>query len=520
MREAIEEAIIHKSRAILNDQRIAAATKRKYAERFTKRTGALAGNPSIILPRWWSFHPHFDPTYCIKHASYLARVIWKNLQAGTYTPVPAVQFDIPKKDGSMRQIMGFAIPDAAVANIFHRAITRRNLNLFSKNSFAYRPDQNVFDAILHLRRSMGHPKSYIIQYDFKKYFDTIDHAYLLNLVDDRNLFLITRAERTAIRAFLSHSYSHVNDYPQRDFTVRAQGVPQGSSLSLFLSNAAAHELDLLLERQDGTFARFADDVVAIAHSYSAARSIALQFREHCKRSGVEINYEKSPGILLLDQGPAGDTRTFFLDRDDGGRVDPIGEFDFLGHNLSPEGITLSTGAIKKIKRRISEIIYKHLFLHRRSAPHLFDHSRVGAGFYDWDLVTCLNEIRRYLYGGLRESQVSAFLEQEGKLPFVRGLLAFYPLITNPSKLRELDGWLVNILDRAIRERRKVLFGFGILQPGVTRETIISGDWYNYPSILNDTTLPSFVRGWRAARRYYLKYGLRNIHPPSYYSLLY
>lgn len=408
MLDAIEDAIVRKARAILNDQSVSTATNKKYAQRFTTRTGAMAGSPAIITPRWWSFHPHFDPVYCIKHRRFLARTIWEKLQTSSYDPIPAVQFDIPKKDGSFRQIMAFSIPDAAVSNVFHRTITRRNINLFSKHSFAYRPDQNVFDAILHLNRSMGHPKSYIVQYDFKKYFDSIDHGYLTELIGDRSLFLITRAERVAIKAFLSHSYSHVNTYPQRDFTIRAQGVPQGSSLSLFLSNAAAHELDLSLERQNGTFARFADDVVAIAHSYSAARSIALQFRQHCTRAGIEINYEKSPGIKLLDQGSAGDIRTFFLDRDDGGRIDTINEFDYLGHNLSSDGITLASGGVKKIKRRISEIIYKHLFLHRRSAPNLIDPARIGSGYYDWDLATCINEIRKYLYGGLRESQVKSF----------------------------------------------------------------------------------------------------------------
>lgn len=520
MRETIREAIVHKARAILKDQQIARATKVKYARRFTTRTGSLAGQPVMIDPRWWSFHPHFDPRYCIKHADYLSRVIWQKLVANDYDPVPAVQFDVPKKDGSTRAIMGFAIPDAAIANVFHRSITRRNLNLFSSHSFAYRPDQNVFDAILHLNRSLDHPKSYVIQYDFRKYFDTIKHDYIEKLIDDRELFLLTRAERIAIRAFLSHRYAHVNDYPTRDFTVRAKGVPQGCSLSLFLSNAAAHELDLALERQNGTFARFADDVVAVAHSYTDARNIALQFRAHCARSGVAINYEKSPGIKLLDKGKEGDLRTFFIDKDDGGEIELIREFDYLGHNLSPQGVSLSNGAVKKIKRRISEIIYKHLFLYRRSQPNLFDPARVGPGYFDWDLVTCINEIRRYLYGGLRESQITPFLAGEGKLPFVRGLLAFYPLITEPTLLIELDGWLLNVVERAMRERRKVLQGFGVVQNAITRDQLLEGNWYNYPLILNDVRLPSFVRGWRAARRYYLRYGLKNIEPPSYYSLLY
>jgi hypothetical protein len=40
VREAIEEAIIRKSKAILADQRASKATKLKYARRFTKRTGS------------------------------------------------------------------------------------------------------------------------------------------------------------------------------------------------------------------------------------------------------------------------------------------------------------------------------------------------------------------------------------------------------------------------------------------------------------------------------------------------
>ena len=444
MREAIEEAIVRKARAVLRDQRIKDATKLKQAERYTKRTGQAAGAPVLQEPRWWKFHPHFNPRYCIKHSRFLSRVIWNKLQDGTYEPTTAVQFDLPKPDGSLRHIMAFSIPDAAVANVFHRSITSRNLNLFSSYSYAYRPDKNVFDAILHLKRSLSHPKSYLIQYGFSKYFDTIDHGYIEKLVGNRDLFLLTSAERTAIGAFLRHKFAHVNDYPKQTWELRKRGVPQGCSLSLFLSNAAAHDLDLALERQNGTFARFADDVVAVAHSYTDARNIALQFRAHCKVAGIRINYKKSPGILLFDNGIERDQRTFFIDHDDGGDIATIDGFEYLGHRLCASGVTISTRAVKRIKRRISEVVYKHLFLYRRGPAGMLNSARVGAGFFDWDLVTCLNEIRRYLYGGLGEAQVSGFLANDEKLPFVRGLMAFYPLVTDPAPLIALDGWLENI----------------------------------------------------------------------------
>lgn len=157
MQELIEEAIFHKAKSVLRGQSIEFKSKLKYADKYYKRTGSVAALPSNDDPSWWQYHPHFDPKYCISHTKFLSRVIWNRLQEGNYQPVPAIQFDVPKPDGSHREIMAFAIPDAAVANVVHRKATNRNINLFSSYSFAYRPDKEIFDAILHIIRSLLGP---------------------------------------------------------------------------------------------------------------------------------------------------------------------------------------------------------------------------------------------------------------------------------------------------------------------------------------------------------------------------
>jgi RNA-directed DNA polymerase len=519
VRELIQLAIVRKAKGVLRKQRIEAARNRKFAFRFTRRTGIPAGTPANSDPVWWGYHPHFDPRYCISHAGYLSRTIWKKLQDGSYKPTPALQFDIEKPDGSTRQVMAFTIPDAALSNVLHRNITQRNINQFSAYSFAYRPDKNVFDAILHLNRSLTSPKSYIIQYDFSKYFDTIDHAYLENILFKRNQFLLSRAECTAIRAFLTHRYQTFANYPSRVYVERSSGVPQGSSISLFLSNAAAHDLDLCLERQNGTFVRFADDVVAITHSYRDALNVAAQFRSHCRDAGLKINYEKSPGIRLFGGGPEREAREFTVDIDDGSTLKTINHIDYLGHMVDAQGIGLPQKTLRRIKRRITEIVYKHLFLHRRGAGGSLNRNRVGSGFVDWDLVTCLNEIRNYMYGGLSEVHIANFLEDHTRLPHVRGLMAFLPLVSSIHQMRELDGWLCNIVMRAQRERAKVAAAFGLTIPRLSKTQIISGDWYAFPSLTQTTSLPSFVRSWRASRKFYHRYGLSRIKAPPYYSLM-
>ncbi|MGB3844983.1 MAG: reverse transcriptase domain-containing protein [Sphingopyxis sp.] len=516
MEAELREEIEVKARAVLAKQRSTQRRSIRYGQRFENRTGIAPIRSPHTSPAHWSFHPQFDPIHCIRHSKYIARNIWRKIDAGEYEPIPAVQFDIPKPGGGTRPIMSFSIPDSALANLLHRRLTKRNSRLFSGYSYAYRQDRNVFDAVLLLQRSLSNSKTYIIQYDFRAFFDSISQDYLRKIVSDKDSFIISEAERKVIFSFLSHRSASFDRYPHADFIHRDKGVPQGSSLSLFLANAAAHELDLALERQNGTFVRFADDVVAVTHSYADAARVAAQFRLHCRAAGLEINYEKSPGIKYFDIGPSLDPRSLFIDHDDAGNLETIDKFDFLGHSFSQHGTGLSEKSVKRIKRRISKIVYIHLLLYPRRGQ--FNPNRLSQTAYDWDLVTCLNEIRRYMYGGLFESEIFAFLTLGTKLRAVRGLMAFYPMVTDSRDLVALDGWLLNVVRRALRERRRLLQAAGYNVPLVSNAGLISGSWYNEPTIQNECKMPSFVMGWRAARKFYLRFGLNEIRAPSYYSI--
>ncbi|HEV2651555.1 MAG TPA: reverse transcriptase domain-containing protein [Rhizomicrobium sp.] len=437
---------------------------------------------------------------------------------GAYKPEPAVHYKIAKENGGIRDIMVFAIPDAAVATLFHKRITERNLNLLSANCFSYRPDRNIFDAVLQVKSALSDRKVYVVQYDFSKYFDSIHHSYIQKIVNDRNSFIITTAERAVITSLLTHRYATRDAYTKKDFTIRTMGVPQGCSLSLVLSNVAAHELDKALEISNGQFVRFADDVLAIAYSYDDALRMTTIFNDHCKLSGISINHEKSPGIMRLNGKKGIAVRRFFVEHGEGDRISAINEFDYLGHKFRHDQVLMSTRALRRIKRRISKIIHLHLLRSPRSQK-LFSTRRIGQPFFDWDLVTCLNEIRRYAYGELFESQINAFLEHDVRLPKVRGLMSFYPLVTSLEQLSMLDGWLLSVLRRALREREKALAALGVEYSRPKIADLIDGKWYAEEGIKNETQLPSFVRGWRAARKYYFRYGLKDIKPPSYYSIL-
>jgi RNA-directed DNA polymerase len=476
----------------------------EYRKRFRKRTNV---EPGIDLPEPQNFvHPHFDPKYCKRNANLLAKVIWHKVQAAEYKPLPALNFFIDKPNGGKRMLMAFSIPDTALANIMMKRLRERNIKRFSPHSFAYHPDKNVFDAILDLRSFIrSSEKIYSVQVDFKNYFDSIPHTYLEKLLNAPELFSLTPAEKNVLKQFLHHEYAQKQEYESGRFEKRKKGTPQGSSISLILANLANHSLDTALEKLPGKFVRFADDVTALCESYEDAIKIERTFFDHCGRSGIELNKEKSPGIAVLANKDA--------------EIRTVRHIDYLGYRFTESGLVLSEKKIASIKTKISKLISLYLTYYIRKSG--FNKSRVSRkeGF-DWDLLGLVSEIRNYLYGGLFESEIKSMLSGKRKLRRVRGLMSFYALLDDKSALQELDGWLAGTVARAMRKRAEILkqsYGTEGLTPNA--RSLIVGDWLNLEKWQDEpkpeTALPSFVRGWRAARKFYLTYGLTDIEPPSY-----
>lgn len=514
MERALVEFIERQARKLLRREEKKRYSDKKYQKKYWLRSGRVASVANYEEPKFWALHPHFDPKYCISHSKFLAKIIWRKVLDNTYEPIPAVRFDIPKDDGGTRQIMVFGIPDAALANMINQKLRDRNTNILSPFCFSYLKHRGLFDAVIQLGSYIKEDKTYIVQYDFKKFFDSIDHAYLEHVME-KKLFLMTSAERNIIKKFLIHKHATKSDYANKKFSTRNRGVPQGCSLSLFLSNLAGHELDQDLSRKNGRFVRFADDVVCVTHNHNDAISVVDSFRTHCRYSGISINYEKSPGITMLETK---ERRSFFVNNGDGDDIRIDKDFDYIGHKFTMGRIGVSSRAIKRIKARISRIIHIHLLLTPKSRK-LFDSKRIGDGFFDWDLVTCINEIRRYIYGGLRTEALIGFIDDNRKLGQLKGVMGFYPLVTNVDQFSKMDGWMINSIRRALNERYRLLatnFELGNISTP-TKAQIVEGSWYGLESVKLDTKIPSFVLAWRASRKSFQKYGLTNLKNPSYYS---
>lgn len=501
MKATIKKYLLSECNKIIKKHHIHISGLKKNQTRYKKRTGLSPQEPSSYIPSHWELHKHFNPFYVRSRADSIAHSIANKIRNKTYKPNPSVIIEIPKPDGGKRQITISTIPDAAVSLYLFKLLVKRNAQLFSSYSYAYRSDRNAHHAIENLYRNVnGRQRQYILEFDFAKYFDSISHEYVIDVI--KRIFKVSPREEYLISQFLKLEKAEgLDNYKKRKFITHNRGVPQGSSISLFLANVACVELDHEIEQTGAIFARYADDTLIVCKNYDVADKCANLMLSHGKRSKTEINFKKSDGISLLTPDRTAEMRC-------------KESFNFLGHNISQTRVTLSERAVRKIKKRISTIIYRHLLLYPRQGN--FRTTRIDNNI-DWDMVTCVNEIRRYIYGKISEEKLSKCLKDKTEpLVLSRCLLSFYPLVDGPRVFRQLDGWLVNVLHRAQRERKKIIVKFVSSYPLYTKQQILDGSWYNYNQIKNETKLPSFFKSWLYVRKCLNVYGMQTFPNPPYF----
>ncbi len=475
----------------------------KYRKQFEKRTGQIAG---VAKPKGLAItHKHFDPVYCSRNANFLAKTIWHKVLENTYEPIPAVHYQLPKPDGKKRDIMAFSIPDAALANVILIRARERNRKRLSPSSYAYHPDKNVFDAILAISEFKPENKLFAVQIDFEKYFDNIPSWYLKNRINDAEKISLTPHERYIFDRFIHHQFALHSEYGLGVFKRRHKGTPQGSSVSLLLANIANHDLDVKLSASSGRFVRFADDVLALCDDYSQAQQLERCFVSHCANSGLIINLKKSPGIAIISNNEQ--------------EIRSYKHIDYLGYRLSSGGLSMPDRTAQRIRARASRLINLYLIQYLDIGFNV-NRASIAPYAFDWDLLGLIYEVRRSLYGGLSESELEGFIQKGKKLRKMKGLMGFYSLLEDSHSLKELDGWLLSTIRRAMKERNIILQSkYGMQCPTPSNKELATGTWLDLKSWRGESPpevrVPSLVRGWRAARKYFFTFGLESVQPPTY-----
>ena len=123
--------------------------------------------------------------------------------------------------------------------------------MFSEDSFGYRPGRSAKDAILRIKEYAGQGYTRAVVLDLSKYFDTLNHTVLLNLLRRR-----VKDERVIqmVKRYLKSGVMENGVIMETE-----EGSPQGGNLSPLLANVYLNEFDWEFKRRGVPCIRYADD---------------------------------------------------------------------------------------------------------------------------------------------------------------------------------------------------------------------------------------------------------------------
>jgi RNA-directed DNA polymerase len=387
---------------------------------------------------------------------------------------------IEKEGGGFRQINVFQLPDAALSRLIYKSLLRKNLSRFSSYAYAYREERSAHDAVYRMfsEWKLLH-RVYVAEFDFTKFFDNISHKHIWDMLDKYE-FLVTDEERFVMETFLNSKAAPIDDYSSSGGEARRKGIPQGTSISLFLANVACWKLDHALERLGVGFCRYADDTVIWSESYSKTVKAYELIKEYGDKMEVPINVEKSGGIsLVTNQNRA--------------EISFKSSVDYLGYGVSLSSLSFNDKSVKEIKEKLSYLAYQNLLQPLKQG--IYNRSRLSG--IDWDYLIALDQIRRYLYGGLTDRALRLYLR--GQIPQLnfRGLMSYYPLVNDFKQISMLDGWLIYMLKQCLLRREQLWRdNQGMSLPGPQPDWIANLTrlkfWTDSAGTRYDLRIPSFA----------------------------
>src|SRR6201982_2005056 len=145
---------------------------------------------------------------------------------------------------------------------------------FLSCSYGFRPGRSAHQALRQLSSAITVRKQYwVLDVDIRKYFDSISHSHLREILDQRVTDGVVR------RMIGIGLYAGVLEDVNLHFAT--EGTPQGGVISPMLSNIFLHHvLDKWFEgevrprmRGKATLVRFADDFVMTFETYHDARRV-------------------------------------------------------------------------------------------------------------------------------------------------------------------------------------------------------------------------------------------------------